>query len=85
MTIDNGLSMKLRNQETEQLKKENACLKAALEEAEYECERLEIINSNLQLQLDESNRELEKNIAVLQGFKRDIEMLTEHLRAAENS
>lgn len=69
-----------RNKEIEQLKKENARLKAALGESEFECQRLEIINSNLQLQLEESNRELEKNIEVLQGFKSDIENLVDNLK-----
>ena len=69
--------------EIEQLKKENARLKAALSEAEFECQRLEIINSNLTLQLEESNRELEKNIEVLQGFKSDIEDLVDNLKKTE--
>ncbi len=72
-----------RNKEIEQLKKENARLKAALGEAEFECQRLEIINSNLQVQLEESNRELEKNIEVLQSFKSDIENLVVNLKNAE--
>ena len=71
-----------RNKEIEQLKKENARLMAALSEAEYECQRLEIINSNLQLQLEESNRELEKNIEVLQSFKSDIESLVDNLKGS---
>lgn len=70
-----------KNKEFEQLKKENARLKAALNEAEFECQRLEIINSNLESQLHEANRELEKNIEVLQGFKNDIEGL---VRSIEN-
>ena len=64
-----------KNKEIEQLKKENARLMAALSEAEYECQRLEIINSNLEIQLGEANRELEKNIEVLQSLKGDIESL----------
>ena len=71
-----------KNKEIEQLKKENARLKAALSEAEFECQRLEIINSNLHLQLEESNRELEKNIEVLQSFKSDIESLVDNLRSS---
>lgn len=69
-----------KNKEIEQLKKENARLKAALNESEFECQRLEIINSNLEKQLDESNRELEKNIEVLQSLKHDIENLVDGLR-----
>jgi conjugal transfer/entry exclusion protein len=72
-----------KNKEIEQLKKENARLMAALSESEYECQRLEIINSNLQRQLEESNRELEKNIEVLQSFKSDIENLVDNLKSAK--
>lgn len=70
----------MQKKELEQLKKENARLKAALAEAEYECQRLSIINSNLEYQLNESNRELEKNIGVLQTLKSDIENLVENLK-----
>lgn len=72
------------NKEVEQLKKENARLRAALGEAEYECQRLTIINSNLEVQLKESNRELEKNIDVLQTLKGDIEALVDNLKSNEN-
>lgn len=70
----------MQKKEIEQLKKENARLKAALNEAEYECQRLTIINSNLESQLNESNRELEKNIDILQTMKKDIENLVESLK-----
>ena len=70
----------MQKKELEQLKKENARLKAALAEAEYECQRLSIINSNLEYQLAESNRELEKNIGVLQSLKGDIENLVDNLK-----
>lgn len=72
------------NKEVEQLKKENARLKAALSEAEYECQRLTIINSNLEAQLKESNRELEKNIDVLQSLKGEIETLVDNLKSNDN-
>lgn len=71
----------MQKREIEQLKKENARLKAALSEAEYECQRLTIINSNLESQLNESNRELEKNIDILQMMKKDIESLVESLKS----
>ena len=74
----------MQKKEIEQLKKENARLKAALSEAEYECQRLTIINSNLESQLNESNRELEKNIDVLQALKGDIESIVNNLKANEN-
>ena len=70
--------------EIEQLKKENARLKAALSEAEYECQRLTILNSNLEAQLRESNRDLEKNIDVLQALKGDIESIVNNLKTTEN-
>lgn len=69
-----------KTKEIEQLKKENARLMAALSEAEYECQRLTIINSNLETQLNEANRELEKNIDVLQSLKGDIETLVNNLK-----
>ncbi|WP_294911849.1 hypothetical protein [uncultured Eubacterium sp.] len=71
----------MQKKELDQLKKENARLKAALSEAEYECQRLSIINSNLESQLNESNRELEKNIDVLQSLKGEIENLVHSLKS----
>lgn len=71
----------MQKKELYQLKKENARLKAALSEAEYECQRLSIINSNLESQLNESNRELEKNIDVLQSLKGEIENLVDSLKS----
>ena len=70
----------MQKKELDQLKKENARLKAALSEAEYECQRLSIINSNLESQLNETNRELEKNIDVLQSLKGEIENLVDSLK-----
>ncbi|MFR5876282.1 MAG: hypothetical protein ACLUFN_07305 [Eubacterium sp.] len=69
-----------KNKELEQMKKENSRLKAALNEAEFECQRLVIINSNLETQLNEANRELEKNIEVLQSLKGEIENLVDNLK-----
>jgi len=71
----------IRNKEIEQLKKENARLKAALSEAEFENQRLEIMNSNLENQLAESNRELGENIEVLQSLKGEIENLVSNLQS----
>lgn len=70
-----------KNKDLEQLKKENARLTAALSEAEYECQRLEIMNANLEKQLQESNRELEKNIEVLQSMKQEIEGIVSSLKS----
>ncbi|MBR4241301.1 MAG: hypothetical protein IKI34_02125 [Eubacterium sp.] len=69
-----------KNKEIEQLKKENARLKSALNEAEFENQRLSIINANLERQLGESNRELEENIRVLQNLKGDVENLVKNLK-----
>ena len=67
-------------QEIEKLKKENARLKAALSDSEFECQHLVIINSNLETQLNEANRELGKNIQVLQSLKGEIEELVDNLK-----
>ena len=74
------MSLYPKNKEIEQLKKENARLKAALSEAEFENQRLSIMNANLERQLAESNRELGENIEVLQGLKGDIENLVNNLK-----
>ena len=71
----------IKNREIEQLKKENARLKAALSEAEYENQRLSIMNNNLESQLAESNRELGENIEVLQSLKGEIENLVSNLQS----
>ena len=49
------------------LKEQISRLMAALEDVNFECQRLEIVNSNLDFQLKEANRELNQNIAVLQA------------------
>ena len=53
---------------------------AALEEVNFECQRLEIINSNLDFQLKEANRELNQNIAVLQALEEENEELKRKLK-----
>ena len=50
-------------------------LMAALEDVNFECQRLEIVNSNLDFQLKEANRELNQNIAVLQATEEENEHL----------
>lgn len=52
---------------------------AALEDVNFECQRLEIINSNLDFQLKEANRELNRNIAVLQALEEENEALKKQL------
>ena len=70
----------LKNKEIEKLKNENARLNAALAEAQFECERLELTNADLEIQLNEANRELEKNIEVLQSMKGEIETIVNSLK-----
>ena len=53
---------------------------AAREEVNFECHRLEIINSNLDFQLKEANRELNQNIAVLQALEEENEELKRKLK-----
>lgn len=53
---------------------------AALEDVNFECQRLEIVNSNLDFQLKEANRELARNIAVLQALEEENEKLKKELQ-----
>ena len=69
-----------KNKEIEQLKKENARLKAALNDSDFECQRLNLINNNLEIQLAEANRELETNIQVLQNLKNEIGDIVDKLK-----
>ena len=57
------------NSDTDKLKDEVAKLTAALEDANFECQRLEIVNSNLDFMVKESSRELTQNIALLQSLE----------------
>ncbi len=57
------------------LKEQISRLMAALEDVNFECQRLEIVNSNLDFQLKEANRELNQNIAVLQATEEENERL----------
>lgn len=67
----------------EVLKEQISRLMAALEDVNFECQRLEIINSNLDFQLKEANRELNQNIAVLQALEEENEYLKSRLRESE--
>lgn len=66
--------------EIELLKEKISRLMAALEDVNFECQRLEIINSNLDFQLKEANRELNRNIAVLQALEEENESLKKELK-----
>ena len=63
----------------EALKEQVSRLMAALEDVNFECQRLEIVNSNLDFQLKEANSELNQNIAVLQATDEENERLKELL------
>ena len=67
----------------EVLKEQISRLMAALEDVNFECQRLEIINSNLDFQLKEANRELNQNIAALQALEEENESLKSRLRESE--
>ena len=58
---------------------------AALEDVNFECQRLEIINTNLDFQLKEANRELSQNIAVLQALEEENESLKRRVKELEKS
>lgn len=64
----------------QRLRDEVSRLMAALEDVNFECQRLEIINKNLDFQLKEANRELRQNIAVLQAAEEENEELKKKLR-----
>ena len=61
------------------LKEQISRLMAALEDVNFEFQRLEIVNSNLDFQLKEANRELNQNIAVLQATEEENERLNKLL------
>lgn len=69
-----------RKDDIKRLTDEISRLMAALEDVNFECQRLEIINSNLDFQLKEANRELNQNIAVLQALEEENEELKKKLR-----
>ncbi len=67
------------NNDIELLKEKISRLMAALEDVNFECQRLEIINSNLDFQLKEANRELADNISALQVLEEENERLKKEL------
>lgn len=54
-------------------------LTAALEDVNFECQRLEIINSNLDFQLKSVSRELKQNIAMLEALEEENKLLKEEI------
>lgn len=67
----------------ERLQAEISRLMAALEDVNFECQRLEIINKNLDFQLKEANRELRQNIAVLEALESENRALRARLQEQE--
>ena len=67
----------------EVLKEQISRLMAALEDVNFGCQRLEIINSNLDFQLKEANRELNQNIAVLQALEEENERLKQERKGGK--
>ena len=67
----------------ERLQAEISRLMAALEDVNFECQRLEIVNKSLDLQLKEANRELRQNIAVLEALESENRALRARLQEQE--
>ena len=67
----------------ERLQAEISRLMAALEDVNFECQRLEIVNKNLDFQLKEANRELRQNIAVLEALESENRALLARLQEQE--
>ncbi len=75
-----GAALMSELNDIERLKEKVSRLMAALEDVNFECQRLEIVNSNLDFQLKEANRELARNIAVLQALEEENEKLKKELQ-----
>lgn len=67
----------------ERLQAEISRLMAALEDVNFECQRLEIVNKNLDFQLKEANWELRQNIAVLEALESENRALRARLQEQE--
>ena len=70
--------------DVELLKEKISRLMAALEDVNFECQRLEIINSNLDFQLKEATRALNQNNSVLQALEEENEELKKKLQECKN-
>ncbi|MGN0534434.1 MAG: hypothetical protein ACI4IR_00355 [Eubacterium sp.] len=68
-----------KKSDIQKLTDEISRLMAALEDVNFECQRLEIINSNLDFQLKSVSRELKQNIAVLEALEEENKRLKEEL------
>ena len=67
----------------ERLQAEISRLMAALEDVNFECQRLEIVSKNLDFQLKEAHRELRQNIAVLEALESENRALRARLQEQE--
>ncbi|MGN0534134.1 MAG: hypothetical protein ACI4IK_07215 [Eubacterium sp.] len=74
-----------KKSDIQKLTDEISRLMAALEDVNFECQRLEIINSNLDFQLKSVSRELKQNIAMLEALEEENKALKEKLGNAEKS
>lgn len=63
--------------DVQELINEISRLMAALEDVNFECQRLEIVNSNLDFQLKSISRELKQNIAMLETLEEQNSALQE--------
>ncbi|MCM1114896.1 MAG: hypothetical protein NC397_05310 [Clostridium sp.] len=66
----------IKKTDIQKLTDEISRLMAALEDVNFECQRLEIINSNLDFQLKSVNRELKQNIAMLETLEEENKKLS---------
>lgn len=69
-----------KKSDIQKLTDEISRLMAALEDVNFECQRLEIINSNLDFQLKSVNRELKQNITMLEALEEENKKLKEQLK-----
>lgn len=68
-----------KKSDVQKLTDEISRLMAALEDVNFECQRLEIINSNLDFQLKSVSRELKQNIAMLETLEEENKSLKKQL------
>lgn len=68
-----------KKSDVQKLTDEISRLTAALEDVNFDCQRLEIINSNLDFQLKSVSRELKQNIVVLEALEEENKRLKEQL------
>lgn len=76
-----GTAMSNKKDDVKELVDEISRLMAALEDVNFECQRLEIVNSNLDFQLKSVSRELKQNIAMLETLEEENSSLKEENKA----